>query len=125
MTGPVYDPSAAGEADPVVYRLVLFVAGASVLSTNAIERIRDVCEHELAGRVELDVVDVHQQPDRVRQDDIVAVPTLLRKLPMKAPLSTCTGFPEKFMNVPPPSIVLLRNWTLSAVYITRIPKPGP
>ena len=38
---------------------------------------------------ELEVVDVHQQPDRVRQDDIVAVPTLLRKLP--APLRRLVG----------------------------------
>ena len=89
MTGPVHDPFSDGDPDTVAYRLVLFVAGASVLSTNAIERIRDVCDHELAGRVQLDVVDVHQQPDRVRQDDIVAVPTLLRKLP--APLRRLVG----------------------------------
>jgi len=60
-----------------------------MLSTNAIERIRDVCDHELAGNVQLDVVDVHQQPDRVRQDDIVAVPTLLKELP--APLRRLVG----------------------------------
>ena len=89
MTGHVPDPSSDGDPDTVAYRLVLFVAGASVLSTNAIERIRDVCDHELAGRVELDVVDVHQEPERVRQDDIVAVPTLLRKLP--APLRRLVG----------------------------------
>ena len=89
MTGDVRDPSADGAPDPGVYRLVLYVAGASVLSTNAIERIRDICDHELAGRVQLDVVDVHQQPDRVRQDDIVAVPTLLRRLP--APLRRLVG----------------------------------
>ena len=89
MSGPAHDPSSHDGPDPVDYRLVLFVAGASVLSTNAIERIRDVCDHELAGRVQLDVVDVHQQPDRVRQADIVAVPTLLKELP--APLRRLVG----------------------------------
>ncbi len=78
-------PAAGGDA----YRLILYVAGASVLSMNAIERIRDVCDHELAGRVQLEVVDVHQEPGRVIEDDIVAVPTLLRKLP--APLRRLVG----------------------------------
>jgi circadian clock protein KaiB len=89
MSRPPHDPSSEGGLDSVDYRLVLFVAGASVLSTNAIGRIRDVCERELAGRVELEVVDVHQEPDRVRQDDIVAVPTLLKKLP--SPLRRLVG----------------------------------
>ncbi len=90
MTGHVPDPSSDGDPDTVAYRLVLFVAGASVLSTNAIERIRDVCDHELAGRVELDVVDVHQEPERVRQDDIVAVPTLLQEA-SGAAAASCRG----------------------------------
>ena len=71
------------------YHLVLFVDGLTQTSRQAIERIRNICDQELQNDVTLEVVDVHQNPQRVADEDIIAVPTLLRKLP--APLRVAVG----------------------------------
>jgi circadian clock protein KaiB len=63
------------------YVLKLFVAGASPKSLRAIEEIKRVCEEHLSGRYELEVIDVYQQPGLVVGEQIVAAPTLLKKLP--------------------------------------------
>lgn len=63
------------------YLLCLYVSGMTPRSADAIERIKGLCEEHLQGRYELQVIDIYQQPDRARSDNIVAVPTLIRKLP--------------------------------------------
>lgn len=63
------------------YELKLFVTGSTPKSLDAIARIRKVCETHLKGRYTLDVIDVHQQPDLAVAEQIIALPTLLRKLP--------------------------------------------
>ena len=63
------------------WALALYVDGASTSSMHAIETVRRVCDEQLGGRVELEVIDVHQQPALVERDQIVAVPTLVRRLP--------------------------------------------
>ena len=60
--------------------LKLYVAGISARSTRAIQIARRICE-ESEGPCELMVVDIFQQPDLARADEIVAVPTLVKKLP--------------------------------------------
>jgi circadian clock protein KaiB len=61
--------------------LTLYVTGASAGSIHAIETVRRVCDEELGGHVELDVIDVRQQPALAARDQIVAAPTLIRRSP--------------------------------------------
>lgn len=63
------------------YVLRLFVAGSGPRSARAIERAREICETHLGGRYDLEIVDVHQTPDRAGADDVFAIPTLLKELP--------------------------------------------
>ena len=57
--------------------LTLYVNGGSAYSTQAIEAVRRLCDEELDGHVDLEVIDVRQHPDLVVSDQIVAVPTLV------------------------------------------------
>ena len=63
------------------YILRLYVAGATDRSRRAILRVRQLCETELTGNYELKVIDVYQQPILARDGQIVATPTLVRRLP--------------------------------------------
>ena len=64
------------------YVLRLYVAGASDRSRQAILRARQLCETELKGNFELEVIDIYQQPNAARDGQIVATPTLVRELPL-------------------------------------------
>jgi circadian clock protein KaiB len=61
--------------------LRLFVAGATARSRQAVMRARQLCEIELKGICELEVIDVYQQPILARDGQIVATPTLVREFP--------------------------------------------
>jgi circadian clock protein KaiB len=63
------------------YVLRLYVAGATDRSRQAILRARRLCEAELGGNFELQVIDVYQQPILARDGQIVATPTLVREFP--------------------------------------------
>jgi circadian clock protein KaiB len=63
------------------YRLRLYVTGATPRSLRAIENLKHLCESRLSGRYDLEVVDIYQQPQLAREDQIVAAPTLLKLLP--------------------------------------------
>ncbi|MFN8630448.1 MAG: circadian clock KaiB family protein [Chloroflexota bacterium] len=63
------------------YALRLFVAGTSGQSARAIVNARRFCERYLPGRHSLEVVDIYQQPALARDEQILAVPTLIRTLP--------------------------------------------
>jgi circadian clock protein KaiB len=71
------------------YNLILYVAGQSPKSVNAIANIKKICEEHLQGRYLLDVIDLYQQPQLALGEQISAVPTLLRKLP--SPLRRIIG----------------------------------
>jgi circadian clock protein KaiB len=62
--------------------LRLYVAGATDRSRRAILRARELCESALDADVELEVIDVYQQPTLARDGRIVATPTLVRELPL-------------------------------------------
>ena len=64
------------------YVLRLFVAGMSPKSLQAIENIKRICETYLAGRYQLEVIDVYQQPILAKDGQIVAAPTLIKELPL-------------------------------------------
>ena len=61
--------------------LRLYVAGATDKSRQAVLRARQLCETELKGNFELEVIDVYQQPILARDGQIVATPTLVREFP--------------------------------------------
>ena len=63
------------------YVLTLYIAGTSVRSNQAITNIRRICDEELNGRCDLEVIDIYQQPILAKGAQIIAVPTLIKKLP--------------------------------------------
>ena len=63
------------------YVLRLFVAGATARSRQAVLRVRELCETELKGNCELEVIDIYQQPELARENQIVATPTLIIAFP--------------------------------------------
>jgi circadian clock protein KaiB len=74
--------AAARNAAKERYELCLFIAGTTPLSSAALSTVLSVCEDRLVGRYELLVVDVYQQPARAKVDQIIAVPTLLKRRPL-------------------------------------------
>jgi circadian clock protein KaiB len=63
------------------WSLTLYVSGASHHSAQALETVRRLCDEELPGQVELQVVDVTDDPTLAERDRIVAVPTLVKRRP--------------------------------------------
>jgi circadian clock protein KaiB len=63
------------------WSLTLYVSGASPHSAQALETVRRLCDEELPGQVELQVLDVTDEPALAARDRVVAVPTLVRRLP--------------------------------------------
>ncbi|OGS37784.1 MAG: hypothetical protein A2293_16585 [Elusimicrobia bacterium RIFOXYB2_FULL_49_7] len=64
------------------YILYLFVAGATCRSADAIKNVTQICNDRLKNKYELKVIDIYQQPELARQEQIIAVPTLVKKLPV-------------------------------------------
>lgn len=75
------DPHGNAEDGSPMYDLRLYVAGQSPRSVRALENLRRVCDEHLAGRYRVQVLDLLVNPALARGDEIVAVPTLVRKLP--------------------------------------------
>ena len=73
----------AGEAPDVErYVLRLYVTGLTSRSARAIKNLRAICDEYLDGRYDLEVIDIYQQPVLAKGEQIVAAPTLIRKLPL-------------------------------------------
>lgn len=64
------------------YVLRLYVTGATARSRRAIVNLGDICKEHLKGRYDLEVIDIHQKPTLAKDEQIVAAPTLIRKLPL-------------------------------------------
>lgn len=71
------------------YLLRLYVAGTTQQSTRAILNIQQICAEHLDGVYHLEVIDIYQRPQLAKDEQIVAVPTLVKKLP--APLRRVIG----------------------------------
>jgi circadian clock protein KaiB len=69
-----------GTASSAVWELRLYVAGKTAKSVAAFENLSRLCEEHLAGKYEIEVVDLLLHPQLARGDQIVAIPTLVRKL---------------------------------------------
>lgn len=74
------EAAARGEAKKIIF--TLFVAGMSPRSLKAVENARQLCEQHLQGRYELEVIDIYQQPEMAKEAQVVAVPTLIKHLPL-------------------------------------------
>ena len=64
------------------YVLRLYVTGVTPKSTRAIMNIKKICEEHLEGRYDLEVIDIYQQPTLAQGEQIIAAPTLIKKLPL-------------------------------------------
>ncbi len=86
MKKKVKDSTAEYEAllsrsDQPSYVLRLYVTGTTPRSARAIASVRKICDEHLHGRYRLEVIDLYQQPELAQAEQIVAAPTLIRKLP--------------------------------------------
>jgi circadian clock protein KaiB len=73
--------AASSSADPGVWDLRLYVAGKTAKSVAAFDNLTRMCEEHLAGKYRIEVVDLLDHPQLAKGDQIVAIPTLVRKLP--------------------------------------------
>ncbi len=85
-TKPTKPKSATPKARPAethsdVYTLRLYVAGQTPKSVAAFTNLKKICEEHLAGRYKIEVVDLLENPKLARGDQILAIPTLVKKLP--------------------------------------------
>jgi circadian clock protein KaiB len=80
---PQPQSAAALSFDPALQRYVLrlYVSGMTTRSTTALAAIKALCEEQLHGRYELEVIDIYQHPQLAVDEQIIAVPTLVRHLP--------------------------------------------
>ena len=64
------------------YVLRLYVAGTTSKSIRAVANIKEICESSLKNRYDLEVIDIYQQPVLIKGEQIIAAPTLVKKLPL-------------------------------------------
>ncbi len=74
-------PTKGAESPVEKHVLRLYVTGMTPRSTQAISNIKKICEEHLKGRYELEVIDVYQQPEKAKEGELIAAPTLVKKLP--------------------------------------------
>jgi circadian clock protein KaiB len=79
----------AGDKAEATWYLRLYVAGQSPRSLRAFANLKDLCEQHMPGRYEIEIIDLVEDPALAQADDILAVPTLVRRLP--APLRKIIG----------------------------------
>ena len=76
------DPDVSNhEDDQAWWYLRLYIAGKSPRSMKALANLKRLCEDHLAGHYEIEIIDLVERPSLARADDILAIPTLLRRLP--------------------------------------------
>ena len=75
LEGPV------SNARQAKYILRLYVSGSTLKSALAVENIKRICEQHLKDWYDLEVIDIYQQPNLARDEQIVAVPTLIKRFP--------------------------------------------
>jgi circadian clock protein KaiB len=69
------------EENSKVWNLRLYVAGQTPKSIEAFANLKEICETHLKGKYTIEVVDLSENPELAREDQILAIPTLVRKLP--------------------------------------------
>ncbi len=74
-------PNSSTSPDDEIWELRLYVAGQTPKSLTAFANLRKICEEHLAGKYQIEVIDLLENPTLARGDQILAIPTLVRKLP--------------------------------------------
>ena len=69
------------DATEVIWSLRLYVAGQTQNSITAFANLKNICEEHLAGKYRIEVIDLLKNPQLAKGDQIIAIPTLVRKLP--------------------------------------------
>jgi circadian clock protein KaiB len=87
LVPPHGEPAPQGPGD--FYKLTLYVADQTPKSVSAIANLRNLCDQYLAGRHSIEVIDLIRNPELAARDQIVAIPTLVRRLP--APIKRIIG----------------------------------
>jgi circadian clock protein KaiB len=64
------------------YTLRLYITGLTARSSRAVDNLRAICDEFLDGRYDLEVIDIYQQPALTKGEQIIAAPTLIKKLPL-------------------------------------------
>jgi circadian clock protein KaiB len=67
--------------NPDIWELRLYVAGQTPKAITAFSNLKKICEKHLAGKYRIEVIDLLENPQLARGDQIIALPTLVRKLP--------------------------------------------
>lgn len=71
-----------GEVNSDTCVLRLFITGATPNSLRAVSNLREICETHLAGKYTLEIIDVYQQPAIAQQEQLIALPLLIKKFPL-------------------------------------------
>jgi circadian clock protein KaiB len=74
-------PPTTNESQATTWELRLYVAGQTPKSLAAFSNLKRICEEHLMGQYQIEVIDLMQNPHLAREDQILAIPTLVRKLP--------------------------------------------
>jgi circadian clock protein KaiB len=80
LAGELEQPGSNSRLAKYVFRL--YVSGSTLKSALAVENIKRICEQHLKNRYDLEVIDIYQQPNLARDEQIVAVPTLIKRRPL-------------------------------------------
>jgi circadian clock protein KaiB len=91
----------ASKSKQVHYMLRLFTSGTTPRSTRALRNLREICDTNLAGNYDLEVVDIYQQPRLASESDIIAAPTLIKEepLPMKRLIGDLSDRPKVLLSL--------------------------
>jgi circadian clock protein KaiB len=82
LTAPKILSTFERAADTGRYVLKLYVTGKTSRSTRAVENLRAICDEYLEARYDLEVIDIYQQPALLAGEQIIAVPTLVKRFPL-------------------------------------------
>lgn len=75
------EPNELNQADSEIWQMRLYVAGQTPKSVTAFANLKKLCEEYLPNQYQIEIVDLLQHPDLAQQDKILAIPTLVRRLP--------------------------------------------
>lgn len=70
------------EDENVIWHLCLYIAGRTTKSIDAISNLKKMCDEYLTGHYNIEIIDLLEQPEFAEVDQIIAIPTLIRKLPL-------------------------------------------
>lgn len=77
----VYEAAEPGGGKEGLWMLTLYVAGQTTRSLTAIANLKKICEEHLKGQYEIEIIDLMERPELAKRDQVLALPTLVRRLP--------------------------------------------